>query len=276
MAEVIAIDASDPSADAGVVAWHRPGRAGVLARNGGTEEAPGPHPAVGGGLLAWIRDGSIEVRSLAGQGFRRTLPAPGADAVAVSARWVAWRARREGGDDLIAVPLGGGPAVPADSADAPAQLGRPSLAGDVVVWHVAGPGGSRIRGRALPDGPSTTLRRERRRQLLNPSALEDGLLLYVGASHKRQELRLGPLTKQSPKRDGVLWDTVPTGRRDRGHEPGKRHDRHGWPRRMWRRPPAGRSDTLWTTALAPDAAYVTRLRQDAGAPLALALVRVDR
>jgi hypothetical protein len=142
MATVIAIDASDPSADGGVVAWHRPGRTGVLARAGGTEDAPGAHPAVGDGLLAWIGDGVIEVRSLSDPRFARTVPAPGADAVAVSARWVAWRARRADGDDLVATPLAGGAPVVADRASAPAQLGRPSLSGDELAWHHAGRRGS--------------------------------------------------------------------------------------------------------------------------------------
>jgi hypothetical protein len=275
MATVIAIDASDPSADGGVVAWHRSGRAGVLARGGGTEDAPGAHPAVGEGRLAWIADGAIEVRSLGGDGYARTVPAPGADAVAVSARWVAWRARRADGDDLVVVPLGGGPPVLADRSSAPAQLGRPSLSGDVLAWHAAGRRGSRIRAKPLPDGAPRTLRRERRAQLLNP-ALHGAELVYVRATYQRQELRLGALGRRSTRSDVELWDSVPTGRRDKGHEPGREHLRHGWPRRLWRRPPAGRSDTLWTTALAADAAYVTRLRQEAGAPLALALVRVDR
>jgi hypothetical protein len=34
--------------------------------------------------------------------------------------------------------------------------------------------------------------------------------------------------------------------------------------------------TLWSTALGPDAAYVTRLRQDAGEPVRAALLRVPR
>jgi len=275
MATVIAIDASDPSADGGVVAWHRPGRVGVLARDGGTEEAPGAHPAVGEGLLAWIGDGAIEVRSLSDRSYARTVPAPGADAVAVSARWLAWRARRAGGDDLVVVPLGGGAPILAAGADAPAQLGRPSLSGDLVAWHVAGRRGSRIRIRPLPVGSARTLRRERRAQLLNP-ALLGAELVYVRATFKGQELRLGGLERRSTRRDGELWDSVPTGRRDKGHEEGREHLRRGWPRKLWPRPPRGRSDTLWTTALAPDAAYVTRLRQEAGAPLALALVRVDR
>ena len=45
---------------------------------------------------------------------------------------------------------------------------------------------------------------------------------------------------------------------------------------MWRRPRAGVSATLWTTALGADAAYVTRLRQISGKPLVAEILRVPR
>jgi hypothetical protein len=98
----------------------------------------------------------------------------------------------------------------------------------------------------------------------------------VRAVFSRQELRLGPLSRRSPRRDRKLWSTVPTGRRDAGHEPGDRHKRHGHPHKLWKRPRRGVSATLWTTALAADAAYVTRLRQVSGQPLATEILRVPR
>ena len=69
---------------------------------------------------------------------------------------------------------------------------------------------------------------------------------------------------------------MPTGYRDAGHEPGNEHKKHGHPHKMWKRPRRGVSPTLWTTALAADAAYVTRLRQTSGQALATEIVRVDR
>ena len=119
------------------------------------------------------------------------------------------------------------------------------------------------------------MRSERRALLLNPSLL-DGRLLYVRALFSRQELRIGPQTKRGPRRDRRLWQTVPTGRRDAGHEPGDRHKRHGQPHKLWRRPRRGLSLTLWTTALTGDAAYVTRLRQVSGRPLETEILRVSR
>ena len=63
------------------------------ARAAGRRAAPrpAPHPAVGGGKLAWIGQGTVEVRSQTDPAYVFTLPAA-ADAVAVSGGWVAWRA----------------------------------------------------------------------------------------------------------------------------------------------------------------------------------------
>jgi hypothetical protein len=127
----------------------------------------------------------------------------------------------------------------------------------------------------LATGQGGTVRQERRALLLNP-ALDGQRLLYVRAVYSGQELRLGPLTRRSPRRDRKLWATVPTGRRDAGHEPGERHKKHGQPHKLWKRPRRGLSATLWTTALAQDAAYVTRLRQVSGKPLVSEILRVDR
>ena len=60
----------------------------------------------------------------------------------------------------------------------------------------------------LAAGRGGTVRHERRALLLNPS-LHDGRLLYVRATYSRQELRLGPLTRRSPRNDRRLWSTVP-------------------------------------------------------------------
>jgi hypothetical protein len=89
-------------------------------------------------------------------------------------------------------------------------------------------------------------------------------------------VRIGPQMSRGPRRDRRLWSMPPTGRRDAGHEPGKEHHKHGWPRKLWPRPKRGLSATLWTTALAPDVAYVTLLRQVSGAPLEVAILRVER
>ena len=269
-ATVFAVPATDPSADAGLVAFQTPGGGGVISRPGAREPAPGPHPAVGGGRLAWVGAGTVEVRAPADPAYVVTLPAPGADSVAVAAGWVAWRA----GDALFASPLP--PAVPApvEIAREPG-LGRPALAGDRLLFHVAGGTAGRIDQVALATGARTTLRRAPRTLLLNPSA-SGSSLLYVRSTSARQQVRIGALRRQAVLRDRALYGTVPTGRRDRGHEPGQRHRRHGHPKKLPPRPKRGVSITLWTTALTGEAAFVTRLRQDVGQPTKAAVLRIPR
>ena len=155
------------------------------------------------------------------------------------------------------------------------ELGRPALQGGRIAFHVTSNRSGRIVIFDLASGRARTARQERRALLLNPS-LHEGRLLYVRAVFSRQQLLLGPVTRRSPRRDRNLWSTVPTGYRDAGHEPGDRHKKHGQPHKLWRRPRRGVSATLWTTALAADAAYVTRLRQVSGQALATEILRVDR
>jgi hypothetical protein len=272
MPERLASNASDPSVDGGLVAWHEPGAAGILLRDGEPIRVPGSHPALGGGRLAVIADGRIDVRSPSDQGAGVSVPAPGADAVAVSDGWLAWRAREADGDVIYAQALAGG--APAEVARA-VELGRPALAGSLLAFHVTSSRSGRIVVIDVATGQGGTVRQERRALLLNP-ALDGRRLLYVRAVYSGQELRLGPLTRRSPRRDRRLWSTVPTGRRDAGHEPGDRHKKHGQPHKLWKRPREGLSATLWTTALARDAAYVTRLRQVSGKALVTEILRVDR
>ncbi len=273
-ATVFAVPATDPSVDAGLLAYQQPGGPGFLARAGARDPAPGPHPAVGGGRLAWIGAGTVEVRAPADPAYVVTIPAA-ADAVAVAANWVAWRTVEGGRDALWASPI---PAVaPRRVALAPsgATLGRPALNGDVLLFHVAGATSSRIDQVALATGARTTLRSKRRTLFLNPSAA-GSQLLYVRSTYKRQQLRIGALRKQSVTKDRALYGTVPTGRRDAGYEPGEEHHRHGHPEKLPPRPKRGVHITLWSTALAADAAYVTRLRQDTGQPTKATLLRIAR
>jgi hypothetical protein len=271
-AQRLATKASDPSVDGALLAWHVAGQAGVLVQDGQQTRLGGAHPALGQGRVAVTTGSTIEVQSTAGDGFGMSIPAPGADAVAVSRSWVAWRVREGDGDVIYAVPLGAGGA-PREVMRAP-ELGRPALQGDRLAFHLIGRT-SRIIVADLSTGRAATARQERRALLLNPS-LQGRRLLYVRAYYARQELRLGPVTRRAPRKDRRLWSTVPTARRDAGHEPGNEHKRHGHPHKLWRRPRQGVSSTLWTTALAEDAAYVTRLRQVSGQPLVAEIVRVSR
>jgi hypothetical protein len=273
MADRLARNASDPSVDGELVAWHEAGQAGILVSGAERTRVGGSHPALGGGRLAVVNaGGGIDVTSTTGDGFARSVPAPGADSVAVSASWLVWRVREGAEDALYATALAGGPTT--EFARAP-ELGRPALQGERVAFHVVSTRSGRIVVFDLAAGRGATVRQERRALLLNPS-LQGDRILYVRAVYSRQELRLGPVRRRNPRRDRRLWSTVPTGRRDAGHEPGDVHKRHGHPHRLWPRPQRGVSPTLWTTALGEDHAYVTRLRQIAGRPLMAEILRVPR
>ena len=79
------------------------GQPGVLVRDGEQTRLDGAHPALGQGRVAVTTGSTIEVQSTSGDGFGTSIPAPGADAVAVSDSWVAWRVREGDGDAIYAV-----------------------------------------------------------------------------------------------------------------------------------------------------------------------------
>lgn len=260
--------ATDPGAYGDAVVWHVPGAGGRIARSGGTVQAlPGGDPAVGGGLVAW-RDGDlIEVADVDTLVPRAAVHAPGAEELAVSAQALTWRDSEAGHGRLwVADPGGGSSRVVYHAPVADAHIGRPHLAGNVLVFHLATPRSSRIvelhlqtnRVRELVAPPGT--------HYLQPS-IRGGAILLVRSTHRRQELLL--VSRRTAK-EQVLWSTEPTARRDAGREPGRRRHRHGYRGRrapaLWKRPRPGVVATLWTTALSADTAYVTRLLHQRGAP----------
>jgi hypothetical protein len=255
-ATVVARGAADPSADGTLLAVAVPPTSGLLLHaQRPAQRAPGAHPAVGGGHVAWIAGDTIRVDGA-------TLAAPGADAVAVSARWIAWRAGRT----LFAVPFGGFARAVATGA-----VGRPALDGATLLYDV---GERRIVALNLDTHHRRTLRRIARGQLRQPSGL-GRRLLYVRATFTRQQLMIGSINRRNARRDRVLYSTFPSGRRDSGHDPGHAHD-PGHNTHLWEQAPPGVHYTLWTTALGRGFAYVTRLRQITGHPVRAAVLRVAR
>ncbi|HWI22896.1 MAG TPA: hypothetical protein VNT22_09815 [Baekduia sp.] len=163
---------------------------------------------------------------------------------------------------------------------APAQLGRPALDGDRVVFHKAGLLGSKLLEINIRTGEVRTLRSTVRGVLLNP-VLSGATLLYVHSSFERQELKLGTRGgRRDGKRDKTVFSMVPTARRDAAHEPG--HHRHnegyknGFGRRLPARPKPGVVETLWEPAFAAGGATVTRLhhRPDGGIDTAVLTVTI--
>ena len=244
---MLADNASGPSAAGGAVAWHVPGGTGRLRRADGTTVAlPGTHPALGGQDVAWIADGAITIAAASTLTPIRTVPAPGADALALSGSHVAWRA----GDALYAQAAGG----TATEVYRGSGLGRPALDGSRIVFARATGRVSRIIAVDLLTGVRRTLRRARGALLLGPSPAA-GRLLFVRATARRQRVLLGGRT---------LLSATPTARRDAGYEKG-RHAHHQGYRRNRRPPTPSRprprvTVTLTDTAFDGADTYVTRLR----------------
>ncbi|MDP2711544.1 MAG: hypothetical protein Q8O56_10020 [Solirubrobacteraceae bacterium] len=271
---VLTANGTDPSAAGAAVAWQAPnGGQAMLSRDGNPATAqpiPGSDPALGPDSIVW-RDGeTLVVADQATLAERLRIAAPGVEEPAVSERWLIWRAREPSGDVLRVVDMQAPEQPPVDvrRARSPDRIGRPSLDGDRAVFHYARQNeNSTIEELYLPTRRRTTLRFGRNGVLLlNPSE-QGGSLLYVRASTDGQELRIGPRRARRGDRDRSLLSMHPTVRRDAVREPGRSRHGAGYPGgrppRLPRRAPTGGAVTLWSTALAPGGAYVSRLRQTA-------------
>jgi hypothetical protein len=278
-ADIVARGALNPSVIGGAAAWDLTSRQAVLIRGASATILPGRYPAVAPGLIAWSEPDRIVVANLDTLAPAATVPVAGADALALSPRWLAWRLRAPTGDQLFVLDLATAGSAPVGIAAeaAPGELGRPAVAGDTILFHVATKNGSRIDAVDFPTGQRRIVRSERRALLSNPAALGADLI-YVRSTYQRQQLRLGPLTRRAVRRDRSLYSTVPTGRRDSNHEKGKARHRQGpnSPQPLAPRPKPGVETTLWSTALDQTAAYVTKLVKRRGKPLEAAILRVAR
>src|SRR4051794_22322916 len=137
--------ATDPTVAAdGTLGWQVPGGVGRVSRAGALQDLPGSHPAFGGPYLAYVDRDQIVVTDQ-GDGSSRTILAPGADALAVGPRWLAWRAG--GPERLLVLDLADPAAAPrtVTRVPDPATLSRPTLDADVLAYAVAGRTGSTIR-----------------------------------------------------------------------------------------------------------------------------------
>jgi hypothetical protein len=267
----VAAPATDPSADAGAVAWSVPGRGSALAQLGAITPVPGDDAALGAGRLAYRgADGTVTIVDRA-TGAVSTVAAPGADALAISARWLAWRA--PGPDRILVADLGDPAAAPRVVAEVPAPgtLSRPALDGDGLAWAAATRRGSAIRALdlAAPGAQPLVLRRGGRGAVLSSPALHGGALLWIRTTTLRQQLLIAPARPGARSRALLRLRGVAArdGGRGHGHTgQGRRpEDRHG--------PVAPARYVLHATALDDGAAYVTRLRRTDGRP---DVVRVPR
>jgi hypothetical protein len=241
--------AADPSAMADHLAFQNmPDRTGILARADGERvELPGKDPAIGGGRLALIRDGEIVVLDAATLEERDSIPAPAADAVAVSGGWLAYRTRREGRDRLLRRPIADDGTLGEEQRIAAvgrrSQIGQPDLDGPMLVYAVARPRSNAIVRNRLGAKARGPVVRSRRFGLSSASVL-NRRVLYVRSTRRRHQLRIKRIGAKGRGRARLF--SVPLGR-----------------------------STLWSTALSRQRAYATIL-SGTGNPPRARIVSVPR
>jgi hypothetical protein len=268
----VASPAGDPSAVAADLVWQQPGVGGFLLRGGQTTQLPGNDPALGGSLIAWHVGDAVTVAVSATLQPTLQLTIAGVEKLAISDRWLVYRVRLPSGGEQIAARGLQDPtsAITVSSPRPAGRLGRPSLTGDLVVFHTATLKRSWLSALDLATGKRRLLRSSLRDELLNPVEL-GGKLLYVRASRCAQQLRIGTLGGMGPGR--VLYSLPPLAGQDLGHEHG--HTSQG--ERVPCRPrPKPTKRILWTTALSETAAYVTVLRPGTGGQMTPSLLAVAR
>jgi hypothetical protein len=268
----VASPGGDPSVAGADLVWQEPGLSGFLLRDGEQTQLPGTDPALGGANIAWRSGDTVTVatRETLAPTLQETVP--GVEKLAVSDRWLVYRVRLANGFEQIrAFSLADPTSTTIISRSrAAGRLGRPSLAGDVVVYHLATPDESRLLSFDLATGKRKVLRSSRKVQLLNPARI-GGRLLYVRVSRCSQQLRIGPLDANGSGR--VLYKLPPLAGQDAGHEPG--HTTQGEHLPCPHRPkPTTR--VLWTTAISGTSAYVTILRPGSGDQMTPSLLAISR
>jgi hypothetical protein len=213
---------ADPSASGGdFVNQHGQNRAGELRRGSGPAiQLPGTDPAVGGAYIAVLDGSSVELLDRTNLDQVDRVDVAGADAVAVSGTWLAIRSRVKRRDQLQARPIREngaiGPATGIAAAGPPAQLGRPSLAGDRLAYAVAKPGKNKVVVYGLENRDRRTIMRSRKKALSNAS-IYGKAVLYVRSKRRRDDLMIRKLGKGGARkltsRKARLWSTALTAKR---------------------------------------------------------------
>ncbi len=226
--------ATDPSATADALLFQRLGGPAVLSRGGAEVALPGKHPAIGGRFIATVIDDQIRLLDRSTLAPVAQLPAPGADAVAVSDSWLTYRAGTGGGDGIyiryIANPASPGPPLLLASEPGASQLSRPAVDGSILVYAIATSRGSRVVQWVMGTHKHRALVRSRRVLLFDP-AVDGHAFAYVRSDARRSRVMV------------------------RG-----RH-RHGAGRILFTLKRSAGS--LWSEALTDSVAYVTVLRPSA-------------
>jgi hypothetical protein len=218
-AKTVAPSGADPGIGSKTLVFERPDGTGFLRREERTVQLPGLNPAIGGGRVAVTTGSEIVVLRLADLGPIGRMHAANADALAISKRWLAWRESTNGRDLMRARrlrdPAEPGGVISIDRAGGSAQLGRPSLDGNRLVYAHATRKRNSIVKRVLGGKRKrrSTVMRSKTDGLSNPS-LRGKRLLYVRHTRRADRLQIVSLKGKGKGRTllgrkrGTLWSTA--------------------------------------------------------------------
>ncbi len=183
--------ATDPSATADALLFQRLGGPAVISRGGPEIPLPGQHPAIGGRFIATVTNDTIQLLDRNSLAPVAQIPARGADAVAVSDSWLAYRAPAGGGDGIyiryIANPASPAPPLLLASEGGASQLSPPSVDGSILLYAIATPRGSRVVQWTMGTHRHRALVRSPRLLLFNP-AVDGHSFSYVRSDARRSRL----------------------------------------------------------------------------------------
>jgi hypothetical protein len=211
--------ATDPSATADALLFQRLGGPAVISRGGPEIPLPGSHPAIGGRYVATVQGSSVLLFDRATLAPIGQIPAPGADAIAISDTWLAYRASAGGGDTIyiryIANPAAPAPPVLLATQGGTGQLSRPTIDGNILLYAVATPQGSRVVQRVMGTRKHRALVRSPRLLLFDPS-VRGRSFAYVRTDARRSRLMVrrrdshdaGRVLFSLGRAKGVLWSNA--------------------------------------------------------------------
>jgi hypothetical protein len=230
---LVASSALDPTVHAGVVAYATKGGDVVVRPPSGPEVVyrGASEPSLSGSYLAYVDGDGIQVVRWADGDEVREIA--GADVSSPSLDWpnLAYVKVTSSQRRLIVRNLVSGNTKYPDTTSRSVDLGRPSLRGGRVAWHVVTRKRSRIFVRTLSQKGRRVFAVTKIGRLSNPS-LRGKRLIWVDARSGRTYLRYGRLDKSKRK----VLATI-----------------------------KGRSATYWTTSLSAGTAYMTRWTLSSGA-----------
>jgi hypothetical protein len=183
--------ATDPSATADALLFQRLGGPAVINRGGAEVALPGKHPAIGGRFIATVTGNAIQLLDRNTLAPVAQFDAPGADALAVSDSWIAYRAPVGGGDGIyirfIANPASPAPPRLLASEGGASQLSPPAVDGSILLYAIATPRGSRVVQWVMGTHKHHALARSRRLLLFAP-AVDGHSFAYVRSDARRSRL----------------------------------------------------------------------------------------